>query len=108
MPQEAVFVERPEWTRGLSPRETEKKKKKQHRRKDSYARYRASLTRRRASRVSGLSPDGARQADRSVHAARLFGREGLHRALQLLEGAHLDLAHAFAADAVFLREILER
>src|SRR6266702_4048948 len=32
----------------------------------------------------------------------------LHRALHLLEGAHLDLAHALARDAEFLGELLER
>src|SRR5690348_8850290 len=35
-------------------------------------------------------------------------RRGLDRALQLLEGAHLDLAHPFARDVVALREVLER
>src|SRR5690606_23082141 len=37
-----------------------------------------------------------------------LGRRRLNRLLQLLEGAHLDLAHALAADPVFLRQILER
>src|SRR4029077_15609160 len=37
-----------------------------------------------------------------------FDRRGLDRLLQLLEGAHLDLAHPLARDAVLLRQILER
>src|SRR5438874_7646983 len=32
----------------------------------------------------------------------------LHRLLQFLEGAHLDLPHPLARDAVLLRQILER
>ena len=36
------------------------------------------------------------------------GERSFHLLLQLLEGAHFDLAHAFAADAVFLREFFER
>src|SRR5690349_14138872 len=38
----------------------------------------------------------------------LFDDGVLHRLLQLLEGAHLDLAHAFARDAVTLAEFLQR
>src|SRR2546428_13489447 len=43
---------------------------------------------------------GARQLHRRDPA--------LHRLLHLLEGAHLDLAHALARDAEFVGEILER
>jgi len=32
----------------------------------------------------------------------------LHGLLELLEGAHLDLAHPLAGDAVLLRQLLER
>ena len=32
----------------------------------------------------------------------------LHRVLHLLEGAHLDLAHALARDAKFLGQLRER
>ena len=45
----------------------------------------------------------------------LFGRfrgrldhHVLHRLLQLVEGAHLDLAHALAADAVLGRQVFQR
>src|SRR3546814_1290565 len=55
-----------------------------------------------------LAPQGAREkgvlADRQ---AFLYGGVA-DRLLQLLEGAHLDLAHTLAADAVFLREVLQR
>ena len=34
--------------------------------------------------------------------------DALHRLLQLLERAHLDLAHAFAADVVDLAQLLQR
>src|SRR5579883_723632 len=37
----------------------------------------------------------------------LLDGEVLHRLLQLLEGAHLDLPHALARDPVFLGEVLE-
>lgn len=37
----------------------------------------------------------------------LFDDGGLDRLLQLLEGAHLDLAHPLARDAVLLRQILK-
>src|SRR5437870_13534563 len=40
------------------------------------------------------------------HEAALDGG-GLDRLLQLFEGAHLDLAHSLARDAVLLGEILE-
>ena len=36
------------------------------------------------------------------------GDAGFHRLLHLLEGAHLDLAHALARDAELARQILER
>jgi hypothetical protein len=36
------------------------------------------------------------------------GDAGLHRLLHLLEGAHLDLAHALARDAELARQVLER
>src|SRR6516225_6400597 len=35
-------------------------------------------------------------------------RRGFDRLLEFLEGAHLDLAHALARDAVLLRQVLER
>ena len=41
-----------------------------------------------------------------IHPA--FGDLRLHRLLQLLEGAHLDLAHPLAGDVVLLRQILQR
>src|SRR5690348_3622220 len=37
-----------------------------------------------------------------------FGGDALHRLLQLLERAHLDLADALAADVVLLRQLFER
>jgi hypothetical protein len=37
-----------------------------------------------------------------------FGDLRLHGFLQLFEGSNLDLTHAFARDAVLLRQILER
>src|SRR5712691_4602816 len=41
--------------------------------------------------------------------ARFYRRDAaLHRPLHLLEGAHLDLAHALARDAEFGGQILER
>ncbi len=40
--------------------------------------------------------------------AALLDQRALHLVLQLLEGAYLDLAHALAADPVFLRQLLER
>ena len=36
------------------------------------------------------------------------GDAGFHRLLHLLEGAHLDLAHALARDAELARQVLER
>ena len=36
-----------------------------------------------------------------------FGNLRLHGFLQFFEGANLDLTHAFARDAVLLRQILE-
>src|ERR1043166_3153504 len=39
--------------------------------------------------------------------AALFGQRPLHLMLQLLEGPHLDLAHALAADAILLRQLLQ-
>src|SRR5579863_3634593 len=36
-----------------------------------------------------------------------FDRRGLDRLLQLLKGAHLDLPHALARDAVLLRQVFE-
>ena len=37
-----------------------------------------------------------------------FAGNAAHRGLELFEGAHLDLADAFAADVVFLAQFLER
>src|SRR3546814_253695 len=44
----------------------------------------------------------------SAYREALFDRGVADRLLQLLEGAHLDLAHALAADAVLLREVFQR
>ena len=45
-----------------------------------------------------------RQGRRAFHR----GDAVLHRLLHLLEGAHLDLAHALARDSKFLGELRER
>ena len=45
---------------------------------------------------------------RRDRVAALFGEALLHLVLELLEGAHFDLAHALAGDAVFLRELFQR
>ena len=45
-----------------------------------------------------------RQGRRAFHR----GDAVLHRLLHLLEGAHLDLAHALARDAELLGKVLER
>src|SRR5579862_837868 len=53
----------------------------------------------------------AREGSSACHRERmaaLFGEGALHLLLQLLEGAHLDLPHALAADAIFLRELFQR
>src|SRR5579872_2365170 len=51
-------------------------------------------------------PPGPRNI--SVGDQPALDRGGLDRLLQFLEGAHLDLTHPLARDAVMLRQILER
>jgi hypothetical protein len=47
-----------------------------------------------------------RERRRSMGHETAFDGGGFDRFLQLFEGAHLDLAHSLARDAVLLREIL--
>ena len=58
----------------------------------------------RGQRIPGLRRDD----NRLMRDQAAFDRGGLDRLLQLLEGAHLDLADPLARDAVLLRQILER
>src|SRR5439155_15451007 len=56
--------------------------------------------------VAGPSPATGYFA--SVRDQAALDRGGLDRLLQFLEGAHLDLPHPLARDAVLLRQLLER
>src|SRR5690606_30302575 len=59
--------------------------------------------------VNADSPHAPPRPDRVLSRVDLlFDDALLDRLLQLLERAHLDLAHALAADAELLREVLER
>src|SRR5262249_55633327 len=60
--------------------------------------------------VFGLRRYTATATARSVKRERWFllCHRDMHRPLHLLEGAHLDLAHALARDAELHRQILER
>src|SRR5258708_18036711 len=64
-----------------------------------------------ATRPSSVSPTTG-EAWKLTHLQRRRGPHRrdvvLHRVLHLLEGAHLDLAHALPAEAEFLRQLRER